>query len=253
MVRAITRLNDVRALDIQVPVAAKIPPSRLAALARFANTSKVTAVAKLPKLRRLATLVAFVYTLEATAIDDALQVLEILLRDLFANALKADQKARLRTLKDLDAAAMVLVNACAFLFDDKLTAGKVRKAVFDAIRKDRLEQAMQEVSSLVRPPDDVFYQSLQEKRRHVRWYLPSVLKNIRFIASPAGKAVVDALNYLHLLEVNGFVREGACTDVICEENTVFQKREALNAVQREREIRGGEKAEEAGLSRHELA
>jgi hypothetical protein len=51
-----------------------------------------------PAARRLATLVAFVQCLEATAQDDALEVLEILLRDLFADAVKADRKARLRTL-----------------------------------------------------------------------------------------------------------------------------------------------------------
>ncbi len=195
LVRAVKRLADVRALDIQVPVAAKIPPSRLNALARFANTSKVTAVAKLPRPRRLATLVAFAYTLEATAMDDALQVLEILLRDLFAKAMQDDQKARLRTLKDLDAAAMVLVGACTFLFDVKLPPSKVRKAIFDAIKEERLANAMQEVSSLVRPPDDVFYKTLQEKHRHVRWYIPTLLEHIKFIAGPAGKAVVEALNY----------------------------------------------------------
>ena len=40
----------------------------------------------------------------------------------FANALKADQKTRLRALKDLDAAAMVLVNACAFLLNEQLAS-----------------------------------------------------------------------------------------------------------------------------------
>ncbi len=50
----------------------------------------------------LATLVAFVHCLEATAQDDALELLEALLRELFGNAIKADRKARLRTLKDLD-------------------------------------------------------------------------------------------------------------------------------------------------------
>ena len=202
LVRAITRLIDIRDLGIQVPVAAKIPPSRLAALARFANTSKNTAIAKLPRARKLATLVAFVYTVEATAMDDALQVLEILLRNLFADAAKADQKARLRTLKDLDAAAIVLVNACTFLFDVKLPERKVREAIFEAIRKERLADAMQEVSGLVRPPDDVFYRALHEKYRHVRWFLPTVLKHIAFQPGPAGTAVTEALNYLHILEVD---------------------------------------------------
>ncbi len=55
-VAAIQRLQSVRDLGISLPSAAHIPPSRIATLARFANTSKVTAVARLPRARRIATL-----------------------------------------------------------------------------------------------------------------------------------------------------------------------------------------------------
>ena len=68
--------------------------------ARFANTAKVTAINRLPASRRMATLVAFALCTEATAHDDALEVPEALLRDLFSNAEKADKKARMRSLKD---------------------------------------------------------------------------------------------------------------------------------------------------------
>ena len=81
LVRALERLNAVRSLSITVPAAAAIAPTRIAALARFAEKAKVTAVARLPALRRAATLVAFVHSLEASAQDDALEVLDRLLRD----------------------------------------------------------------------------------------------------------------------------------------------------------------------------
>ena len=99
------------------PTAARIPPSRLASLARFAGTAKVTAIKRLPAIRRLATLAAFVHDLEATAHDDALEVLERLLRDRFGQAMTADKKARLRTLKDLDQAATTLAGACQIVLD----------------------------------------------------------------------------------------------------------------------------------------
>jgi hypothetical protein len=95
LVQAIQRLQTVRDLGIRLP-AAGVPPSRLAALARFAGTAKVTAISRLPPVRRLATLVAFVHCLEATAQDDAVEVLDVLLHEFFSDAAKADQKARLR-------------------------------------------------------------------------------------------------------------------------------------------------------------
>ena len=90
---------------LPLPAAARIPESRIAALARFANRAKVTLIIRMPAARRLTTLAAFVHSLEATAQDDVLEVLEILLHELFGDAEKADKKTRLRTLKDLDGAA----------------------------------------------------------------------------------------------------------------------------------------------------
>ena len=95
LVQALLRIETVRGLGITLP-ATPVPPSRIAALARFANTVKVSAVARLPVARRTATLVAFIHSLEASAHDDALDVLAILLRDLFAKAEQADRKVRLR-------------------------------------------------------------------------------------------------------------------------------------------------------------
>ena len=52
----------------------------------------------MPDHRRLATHIAFVFNLEAIALDDALDLLDILATEIFADATRAGQKARLRTL-----------------------------------------------------------------------------------------------------------------------------------------------------------
>jgi len=114
---AIDRLNAVRALGITVPMKSRIPSSRIASLARFANRAKAQAISRMPTARRIATLVAFVHCLEATAQDEVLEVLEMLLDDLFGKAITADKKARLRTLKDLDQSAAALAEACYLLLD----------------------------------------------------------------------------------------------------------------------------------------
>ena len=114
LVQAVNRLQTVRDLDIKLP-ATGVPSSRLASLARFAGTAKVTAISRLPPARRLATLVAFIHCLEATALDDVIEVLDALLHEFFTRAANADKKARLRSLKDLDQAATVLATACRTL------------------------------------------------------------------------------------------------------------------------------------------
>jgi hypothetical protein len=86
-----------------------VPSGRIQALARFATAAKASAIERLPEQRRLATLVVFALTLEATALDDALDLLDILITEIFSNATKAGEKARLRTIKDLDIAAKARV------------------------------------------------------------------------------------------------------------------------------------------------
>ena len=203
LVHAIQRLQIVCNLGIKLP-ATGVPPSRLASLARFAGTAKVTAIHRLPPVRRLATLVAFIHCLEATAQDDVIEVLDVLLHEFFNNARNADKKARLRGIKDLDQAATVIATACRVLLDPKLTDTNLLDAVFAQVPREALEQALVNVDKLVRPADDVFYNALNARYRSVRRFLPTLLKHIRFDASPAGEPIVAGFNWLrdHEVRVN---------------------------------------------------
>jgi hypothetical protein len=58
--------------------------------------------------RRTATAAALFSTLEAAALDDAVELFEALASDIISAADNAHRKARLRTLRDLDAAALKL-------------------------------------------------------------------------------------------------------------------------------------------------
>jgi TnpA family transposase len=196
LVQALLRIETVRGLGIKLP-ATPVPPSRIAALARFANTVKVSAVARLPVARRTATLVAFIHSLEASAHDDALDVLAILLRDLFAKAEQADRKARLRSLKDLDRAASTLAEACRLLLDSSLPDGELRERVYAVVGHEALTKALTDVSNLVRPSEDVFYQELAEKRATVKRFLPILLRVIRFDSNAAAGPLLEALRWLH--------------------------------------------------------
>lgn len=195
-IRALQRLDRVRGFGVKLHASGGVPPSRIAALARFANTAKVTAISRLPEVRRLATLVAFALHLEASAQDDALEVLEALLRDLFTDAQKADQKARLRTLKDLDRAAAVLVSACQVILDEAIADDALRRRLFTELPREALQQATDEANALIRPADNVYFRALDARYRHVRRYLPHLLEHVHFGHGPAGRALVDSLAWL---------------------------------------------------------
>ena len=193
---ALMRLQTVRELGIRLPAATRIPATRIAALARFAGAAKAKAILRLPELRRLATLVSFVHCLEASAQDDALEVLEVILRELFGDAVKADKKARLRSLKDLDAAAAILASACQILLDTRVPDAELRTQLFATITPDALAQALAGVNTLIRPGDNVYYQELDAKYKTVRRFLPALAEHIHFGANVAGEPFVAAFAWL---------------------------------------------------------
>lgn len=196
LVRSLERLRSVRSLGITIPPAASIPPSRIATLARFADKAKVSAVMRLPEARRLATLVAFIHTLEASAQEDALELFEMLLTEVFGDAEKEDKKARLRSLKDLDALAITLAEACQLVVDPSLPDERLRVAVYARVPRDILIQTLADIGELVRPPDDVFYKELHNQHRRVRHFLPALLEHIQFSSGPAEADLLAGLDYL---------------------------------------------------------
>ena len=193
---ALMRLQSVRELGIRLPVSARIPATRVAALARFAGAAKASAILRLPVVRRVATLVAFVHCLEATTQDDALEVLEVILRELFGDAVKADKKSRLRSLKDLDQAAAILASACQILLDDAVPDVDLRKQLFARISPDTLALALAGVNKLIRPTDNVYYQELDAKYKAVRHFLPALAEHIHFGANAAGEPFIAAFDWL---------------------------------------------------------
>ena len=125
-------------------------------------------------------------------------MLEVLLRELFGDAIKADKKARLRTLKDMDQAAATLVSACQILLDTHLPDAKLRTRLFEKIPRDMLTRTLDGVTALIRPPDNVYYQELDAKCKTVRCFLPALVEHIRFGANVASEPVVAAVDWLRV-------------------------------------------------------
>jgi hypothetical protein len=91
--RAVTRLEEIRAIGAGLPEVDRLPPGKVTALARFACAAKAQAVARLPDGRRAATLVAFVRTLEASASDDVIDLFDTVATAMFGTADAAAKEA----------------------------------------------------------------------------------------------------------------------------------------------------------------
>ncbi len=200
LVDALNRLASIRSLGVGHLDVSKIPPNRLKVLSRTALTARAQAIARMPEQRRLATLLAFVHVMEANATDDALDILELLVKDLLSSSAREGKKERLRTLRDLDAAALQLSVACKVLLNPDCHDPEVRDWVFQRISQDSLAAAIAQVEELSRPPEDNCYQELLGRWRQVRRFLPTLLRTVDFQANKAGQPVLAALGFLKTIE-----------------------------------------------------
>jgi hypothetical protein len=193
--RAVERLEEVQSIAAGLPFLDRLPTSRITTLACFANAAKAQAVARLPDERRIATLLAFVRTLEASANDDVLDLFDVVVTGMFADAKAAGQRERLGSIRDLDAGALKLKQACAGLLDDTTSNAGVRPAVFDLVSREELAEAIAQIDSLARPHDDRYFKELRAQHRRLR-FMPAILRATSFAAAPAGKPVLEATEYV---------------------------------------------------------
>ena len=203
LLRHLERIDAIRSHGLSLPPSADLPAAPLGRLARSARVSKPASLAALHEPRRTATLAALFQTLEATALDDAIELFDVLATDIFTHAEEAHRKSRLRSLRDLDAAAIMLRDVGQHVVadgDDALPVAEWRNALFEKIARVDIQAAMASVDSLVTAPDDRRYQELRPHWRRVRTLFPALLRRITLDATPAGQPIIAALNYLRRVD-----------------------------------------------------
>ena len=140
---------------------------------------------------------ALFHTLEAAAQDDAAELAEALITDLIKDAEAADKQARLRSLRDLDDAAILLRDMAKLVFEDNtLPLEQWREALFERFPRDDLVAAMAEVDAIARPRDAKPYAELLARWRRARRLFFNIATRLEMDAAPGGKAVQEAIRYL---------------------------------------------------------
>jgi TnpA family transposase len=158
MVAALDRVTSITAVGIGTLDIGAIPKRRLIELARYGIAAKAPKLARHPRDRRIATLVATVYWLEITAIDDALELFDVFMaNDLISKATKAAERQTLRRQASYMTDAGILNTAVKVLFQaaswgDNVTLDRVWAAIDTAVgSRDRLRDATNRVTASAPP------------------------------------------------------------------------------------------------------
>lgn len=203
IIKAIERLVNIRELGADKWDISRIPIGRIHALSRYTSMARSQTIERMPYKRRIATLVSFAIIFTTSAQDDVIEIVEKFLSELFAKSYKKGQKARLRTLKDLDKAAKLLREACAIIVDESSSESDIRTTIFSKISKDDIKLAISKIDLLTKSPgQNVEFEELFRYFTTIRRFLPKFMKSVEFKATTAGQPVLKAWNFLKERELD---------------------------------------------------
>ena len=220
MIGALERAGEILGLGLADLDASVVPPRRLAELSRYGMEGKATLLRRHPDGRRLSTLLATVVYLQTRAVDDALDLLDVLITSkLLARAERESAKQKIRAFPKLGRASITMAAAVNVLLEITAAGEEVAaRAEHDGIafepvglaqvwaqietvasRAD-LARAMTDIVDLAGPADDdadaAWRVELVKRYQTVRPFLPLLCQVIRFGASPDGASVLAALRDL---------------------------------------------------------
>ncbi len=165
LVRALKRVDDLARFELGRVEVSKVPVRRMKTLARYGAGSKAPLLARLLEPRRTATMVAVTRSLEAEAIDDALDLFALLMASrLISPARRKSSGDRLAMLPKLEKASKLLSKAGRVLVeqldlvaeaDADLDPAALWAAVTDqaGATKDQVLAALDSVEELVLDDD----------------------------------------------------------------------------------------------------
>ncbi len=199
LMRHLDRLDAIRELALAPDAAPAVPEAVVDRLARAARRMRPTILARLPEPRRTATLAALFHALEGIALDDALDLFDQLIEQSVKDAARAHTAARLRSLRDLDAAALIAAKAAGLAVAEPGTdtdLATARERLLDQISAKDIRAAVESIERLARPPDDRPFEELCGSWLRISRLFANLLARVEFEAVPAAEPVREALAFL---------------------------------------------------------
>ncbi|GAB3308594.1 Tn3 family transposase [Hymenobacter tenuis] len=203
LVVALRRVEQIRAVGVGDVSVQDVAEARLVRMARHAQLTWAQPLLRMSEERRLATLLVFVQALERTATDDVLDLFDGLMTSLALRGETKRRRERLRSLKDLDHAALLLQQAVCILLDEAVPAEAIRPRALAVLGEARLRAAADAVQALASPQDDPMAQALSGSYATVRRFLPALLGSVKFEGTPSAKPLLDAWHFLQAQETSG--------------------------------------------------
>ncbi|SDN73945.1 Transposase and inactivated derivatives, TnpA family [Streptomyces wuyuanensis] len=214
---SLQRAEEIADLGMGVLDVSAVPPRRLAELSRYGVDGKASLLRRHGDSRRLATLLATAVYLTTRAVDDALDLLEVLIATkLLAKAERETVKEKIKTLPRVERASAKLATAFQVVFDTTAEQVDTDTGEVSGPKVESFEAMWEQIEAVVpraelaaaiaalfelTPPldsdaDEAWRSMLVTRFGTVRPFLKLLVKVVDFGATPEGLPVLTALKSL---------------------------------------------------------
>ena len=193
---ALKRLESIREVGVGNIKLDDVAENRLAPMVRFALTERAADLEKHSRARRRATLLALLQHLERSATDDVLTIFARAMDELDVRGRKRRQVERLRSLKDLDAAALTLRDVARVILDSSIPAEHVRATILERLGESKLFEAITQVTNLASPAGSEAAEVWENAHRSVALFIVPLLTALRFEGGPGAKNRLEAIAFV---------------------------------------------------------
>ena len=201
--KLIERLSLVRALGIEPERATRVHQNYWLKLAREGGQSTVQHLAELEPLRRYATLTALVLELTATLTDEALNMFEHLIGQMFKKSERTHAEQFHASGRSINEKVRLYARVGQALIEARSSGVDVFAAIEAVLPWPKFESTVAEAQALAQPEAFDYLALLDERYSSVRKFAPLLLANFEFHAAPAAAELLQALNLLRDLNAGG--------------------------------------------------
>lgn len=201
--KLIERLSLVRALGIEPERTTRIHQNYWLQLAREGGQSTVQHLGELEPLRRYATLTALVLDLMATLTDEAINMFEHLVGQLFKKSERTHAERFHASGKSINEKVRLYARVGHALIEARASGGDVFAAIEAVLPWPKFAATVAEAQTLAQPDAFDFLALLDARYSSVRRFAPLLLAHFEFQGAPAAAELLQALALLHDLNVSG--------------------------------------------------
>ena len=196
MVSALERLNRISEFTVSTLKLEDIAENRLAVLIKHGLTNKVQVIGLYSRERCFATLAVTMQHLEKQAIDDVLTVFDTFMRESSLRAQRRYQRQRLRSLGDLDRAALTLRDAARLVLDSNVVNKHLRQRILESIGESTLQQAVLNITELTTPGEDLESQAWKASHAGIARFINLFLETIPFEGQPSADSLLEGITFV---------------------------------------------------------